>query len=112
MNLDKNTSFNEDSLVGGTERSLKIEDGMIGTKYNNRHYYFITAQLASNPFEENTQVQLEESWQKWSNQLMQTTPGLELTYTAVSTLCILNAERDAKRYVSYQCWFNNSVSFS
>jgi predicted exporter len=83
-NPDKHIPLNDDSRVGGTERSLKIEDGLIGTSYHNRHYYFITAQLASSPFEENTQVQLEESWQKWSNQLMQTTPGLELTYTAVA----------------------------
>src|SRR5882724_11405097 len=84
MNHDKNTSPNEDSPVGDTERGLNIKDGMIGTRYNNRHYYFITAQLASSPFEENTQDQLEESWRKWSYQLMQITPGLELTHTSVA----------------------------
>ena len=80
----KNDSPNEDSLVGGSERTLKIEEGMIGTKYNGRHYYFITAQLAANPFEADTQVQLEESWHQWSNQLLQSNPELELTYTAVA----------------------------
>ena len=84
MNLEHNTSLQKGSLEGGTDRSLTIENGMIGTTFNNRYYYFITAQLASSPFEDNTQVQLEESWRKWSTQLMQTTPGLELTYTAVA----------------------------
>ena len=84
MNLEQNSSLQKDSLEGGTDRSLTIENGMIGTTFNNRYYYFITAQLASSPFEENTQVQLEENWRKWSTQLMQTTPGLELTYTAVA----------------------------
>jgi predicted exporter len=84
MNLEQNPSLQKDSLEGGTDRSLTIENGMIGTRFNNRYYYFITAQLASSPFEENTQVQLEDNWWKWSTQLMHTTPGLELTYTAVA----------------------------
>ena len=84
MNLDKNTSPKKDNPVGDAEKVLKIEDGMVGTRSNNRHYYFITAQLASSPFEENTQDQLEESWRNWSNQLMQTIPGLELTYTSAA----------------------------
>ena len=74
----------EDSLVGGSERTLTIEEGMLGTTYKGRHYYVITAQLAANPFEADTQVQLEESWRQWSNQLLQSTPGLELNYTAVA----------------------------
>jgi predicted exporter len=84
VNRAKDISLNVDSPIKETESRLKIEDGMIGTRSDNRHYYFITAQLAASPFEENIQDQLEESWHKWSNQLMQTTPGLELTYTAVA----------------------------
>lgn len=84
QNLDENTPLHKNSLEGGTDSSLQIEEGLLGTRFNNRYYYFITAQLASSPFEENTQVQLEDNWWKWSTQLMHTTPGLELTYTAVS----------------------------
>jgi predicted exporter len=79
-----NDPTHEDSLVGGRERTLTIEEGMLGTIYKGRHYYVITAQLAANPFEADTQVQLEESWRQWSNQLLQSTPGLELNYTAVA----------------------------
>jgi predicted exporter len=84
MNFDQDTSHHQRSPVGDTESGLKLEDGMIGARSNDRYYYFITAQLTSSPFDENVQDQLQESWQKWSNQLMQTIPGLDLTYTAVT----------------------------
>jgi predicted exporter len=84
ITLGINDSTHEDSLVGGREHALTLEEGMLGTRYNGRHYYVITSQLAANPFEADTQVQLEERWRRWSNQLLQNTPGLELSYTAVA----------------------------
>ena len=84
MNLENNNFLQEDRSLGYTKRRLQIDDGMVGRNYHARHYYFITAQLASSPFQENTQIQLEENWHKWSNHLMQTIPGIDLTYTAAT----------------------------
>jgi predicted exporter len=81
---DQKVVLNAQSLAENPERNVTIEDGMIGTTFMGRHYYFVMAQLAANPFEEKTQAQLEKNWQAWSNRLRQTAPELELTYTAVA----------------------------
>ncbi len=84
ISVAENSSFNKEKIKEDIEKKISIEDGMLGTMYNGRHYYFIIAQIASNPFEENIQTQLEESWQTWSHELRRTFPELELTYTAVA----------------------------
>jgi predicted exporter len=70
--------------TGKLEKKIEIEEGMLRALYNGRYYYCIIAQLSTNPFEENIQTQLDESWQTWSNELRHTFPELELTYTAVA----------------------------
>jgi len=77
-----NASIDAQNPEDAAERKITIEEGMMGTIFMERHYYFIIGQLAANPFDEKTQVQLEKNWQQWSNQLRETFPGLELAYTA------------------------------
>src|SRR6266446_914258 len=68
ISVAENSSFNKEKIKEDIEKKISIEDGMLGTMYNGRHYYFIIAQIASNPFEENIQTQLEESWQTRSEE--------------------------------------------
>jgi predicted exporter len=82
--IDDNAPLDAQTVRKETERKITLEDGVLGTVYMGRHYYFAMAQLASNPFEQKTQVQLENSWQEWSQQLRQSSPGLDLTYTAAA----------------------------
>jgi predicted exporter len=80
----KHESFDANFGAEDREKTIAVEDGMLRTVRNGRYYCFIMAQLASNPFEEKSQTQLEAHWQQWSNELRHSAPGLELTYTAVA----------------------------
>ena len=78
------TSLQKDSLRRRCCKEVTIENGMIGTTLNN----VTTTSFWHSSLLVLLRKTLRFNWRRvggnWSTQLMQTTPGLELTYTAVA----------------------------
>ena len=75
---------------------LRIADGLLGTQHDGKYHYVITATLAANPFEKNTQVRLEKHWQAWVHELHSLHPDLELVYMSVARFAA-SARRQMQR---------------
>lgn len=68
---------------GQQTTQFQMQDGLLSVRHEGRLYHVITAQLATDPFATQAQVEFEAQWEKWVSALQQTWPGLEVTCTSV-----------------------------
>jgi len=72
---------------------LHVDEGLLTSRESGRSYYVITAQLASNPFATESQINYDMQWARWRRDLLQTWPDLQLTSTSVARFASTTRQR-------------------